>query len=262
MFFSWMRSRRRRSIAEQPFPSAWSDILRRAVRQVDWLSDEERGRLHAWVAVFLAEKRFEGCGGMRITTEVQLAVAGQAALTTLGFVDAFYPSLRSILIYPGDYLVQRSVPLGGGGALEWQEARLGETWAEGSMALSWPRVAGGGRLREGPRNVVIHECAHLLDLEDGAIDGVPPLPCRREDWIADIRDCRDRFEALLDAGKPTPLDDYAAESAAEFFAVASECFFQDPHRLARHDGLLYDRLTEAWGQDPRQRVPLRASPGR
>ncbi|MFM8537360.1 MAG: zinc-dependent peptidase, partial [Planctomycetaceae bacterium] len=44
---------------------------------------------------------------------------------------------------------------------------------------------------------------------------------------------------------------------AEFFAVASECFFQDPHRLVRHDALLYARLTEAWCQDPRQRVPPR-----
>lgn len=236
-------------------------MLRRTVRHVNWLDDEERGRLQAWVAVFLDEKRFEGCGGMRITTEVRLSVAGQAALTALGCGGVFYPSLRSVLVYPGDYLVRRSVPLGGGGELEWHEARLGETWAGGSMALSWPRVADGGLLRDGPRSVVIHECAHLLDLEDGVIDGVPPVPGSRRAWVDAMRGCRQRFEERLDAGRNTPLDDYAAESDAEFFAVASECFFQDPHRLARYDDVLYARLKEAWGQDPRRWVPVRGPAG-
>jgi Mlc titration factor MtfA (ptsG expression regulator) len=125
-------------------------------------------------------------------------------------------------------------------------------------------VLAGGRLRDGPRSVVIHECAHLLDLEDGAIDGVPPLADhgRRRAWIARARECRDRFEDALDEGRATPFDDYAAESDAEFFAVASECFFQDPHRLARHDAALYELLGEAWNQDPRGRVPARTARSR
>jgi len=257
MLLAWLRSRRRRAIAERPFPGAWSDLLRRTIRQVGWLSDDERGRLQAWVAVFLAETRFEGCAGLEISDEIRLSIAGQAGLTALGFAGAFYPSLRSILVYPGDYLSRRSVPLGGGGELEWQERRLGETWAGGSMVLAWPRVVDGGRMRDGPRSVVVHECAHQFDLLDGEIDGAPPLPGGRAGWIGDMSVCRDRFDAALAAGRVTPLDDYAAESAAEFFAVASECFFQDPHRLERYDGLLFARLREAWRQDPRQRVPHR-----
>jgi Mlc titration factor MtfA (ptsG expression regulator) len=257
MLLSWLRSRRRRAIAERPFPAAWTETLRRSVRQVSWLSDDDRGRLQAWVAVFLAEKRFEGCGGMEVTDDVRLAVAGQVGLTALGFAEAFYPTLHSILVYPGDYVVPKSVPIGGGAELQWHEPRLGETWSGGSMVLSWPRVVEGGRMRDGPRSVVIHECAHLFDMVDGEVDGVPPVPGPRGEWADDVRRCRERFEAALDDGRATAFDDYAAESDGEFFAVASECFFQDPHRLVRHDELLYRRLSEAWRQDPRQRVPPR-----
>jgi len=261
MLLSWMRSRRRRAIAEQPFPGAWRDILRRCVKQTQWLADAEAERLRRWVAVFVAEKRFEGCRGLEITDEVRVAIAGQAALVALGFDGEWFDGLKSVLVYPGDYLVPRSTPLDGGGELTWQEARLGETWSGGSMVLSWPGVLDGGRLRDGPRSVVIHECAHLVDLLDGDIDGVPPLPAaQRGTWVAGMAACRERFEDALDDGRSTAFDEYAAESDTEFFAVASECFFQDPHRLVRHDRELYELLQAAWRQDPKTRVPV--SPGR
>ena len=259
MLFSWLRSRRRRAIAERPFPSAWLTILRRLCRQFEWLTEEERARLLRWIAVFVEEKRFEGCRGLEITDEIRVTVAAQAGLTALGFETEFYPRLVTVLVYPGDYVVPRSTPLAGGGELEWQEARLGETWAGGSMVLSWPRVVDGGRMRDGQRSVVIHECAHLFDLVDGDIDGVPPLPAgeSRGEWAARLDDCRARFEDALDEGRTTAFDEYAAEGEGEFFAVASECFFQDPHRLLRHDRDLYELLKTAWRQDPRSRVPPR-----
>ena len=115
----------------------------------------------------------------------------------------------------------------------------------------------GGRLRDGPRSVVIHEFAHLVDALDGDIDGVPPLPdLDREAWLNGIAAAQERFEAALDEGRATAFDDYAAESDVEFFAVASECFFQDPHRLFRFDKTLYGLLEQAWRQDPKARVPM------
>ena len=264
MLFSWLRARRRRALGDRPFPPAWHDILARLVKQVQWLDETERERLHRWILVFLGEKRFEGCRGQAITDEVRVAIAAQAGLVTLGLADEHFDTLRSVLVYPGDYLVPRSTPLDGGGELEWKEARLGETWAGGSMVLSWPGVVAGGRLRDGPRSVVIHECAHLIDLLDGEIDGIPPVGPRPacEAWRAAFADCRARFEEALDDGRTTAFDEYAAESAAEFFAVASECFFQDPHRLVRHDRQLYGLLQEAWRQDPQARVPARPARGR
>jgi Mlc titration factor MtfA (ptsG expression regulator) len=256
--FGWLRSRRRRSIRARPWPPVWDDILRRNLRQMQWLADDERERLQTWIAIFVAEKRFEGCRGMEIDDEVRVSIAGQAGLIVLGMPDEFFDRLQSVLVYPGDYFGKRSTPLDGGGELLWKEPRLGETWNGGSMVLSWPRVVEGGRLRDGPRSVVIHECAHLVDLLDGEIDGIPPLPradVRR--WRETIADCRDRFDDLLDEGRGVAFDDYAAESPAEFFAVASECFFQDPHRLLRHDATLYELLAEAYRQDPAKRVPVR-----
>jgi Mlc titration factor MtfA (ptsG expression regulator) len=260
MIFRWLRARRRRSILERPFPAAWMTILRRLVKHVEWLSEDEQARLRDWIAIFVAEKRFEGCRGQEITDEVKVAIAGQAAVVALGFADEFFAPLQSVLVYPGDYVVPRSTPLAGGGELEWQEARLGETWSGGSMVLAWPRVVDGGRLRDGPRNVVIHECAHLIDMRDGEIDGIPPLPSGvdRRAWAATFATCQERFEQALDEGRTTAFDDYAAEGDGEFFAVATECFFQDPHRLLRHDRELYNLLTTAWRQDPRLRVPARA----
>lgn len=255
---TWLRSRRRRAILERPFPSAWREILRTGVRQADWLGEDETARLLGWIAVFLDEKRFEGCGGLEVTDEVRVVIAAQAGLVALGLPDLWFDGLKSVLVYPGDYLVPRSTPLGGGGELQWQEARLGETWSGGSMVLSWSGVRAGGRMRDGPRSVVIHECAHLVDLLDGEIDGVPLLPkatARR--WREAMAGCRGRFDELLDEGRSVAFDDYAAESPAEFFAVASECFFQDPHRLARQDATLYGLLAEAYRQDPLARVPLR-----
>ena len=257
MLLSWMRARRRRAIAEQPFPGAWHDILRHGVKQAQWLDEAETDRLRSWVAVFVAEKHFEGCGGLEITDEVRVTIAGQAGLVTLGFEGEWFDALKSVLVYPGDYIVPRSTPLEGGGELEWREARVGETWSGGSMVLSWPGVLDGGRVRDGPRSVVIHECAHLVDAIDGDIDGIPPLPAvGRQEWITGIAACRARFGEALDDGRSTAFDEYAAESDAEFFAVASECFFQDPHRLVRHDRTLYDLLSVAWRQDPRSRMPI------
>ena len=259
MLFSWLKARRRRRLRERPFPPDWHELLRRCVRQVEWLAPDERRRLEGWLLVFLAEKRFEGCGGLAITDEVRLSVAGQAGVAALGLGGEQFDRLRSILVHPGDFRVPTSASLGGDVELEWREERLGETWTGGSMALSWPDVVAGGRMRDGPRAVVIHEFAHQLDALDGEIDGVPPLPpARARTWVAECAACRDRFAATLDEGRATAFDDYADESPAEFFAVASECFFQDPHRLVRHDHPLYDLLTEAWHQDPRARVPQRA----
>jgi Mlc titration factor MtfA (ptsG expression regulator) len=256
--FGWLRSRRRRAIRARPWPAEWDTILDRNVRQVAWLDDDQQRRLRAWVAVFVAEKRFEGCGGQKIDDEVRVSIAGQAGIMVLGMPEEHFDRLVSVLVYPGDYVVPRSTPLAGGGELEWREPRLGETWQGGSMVLAWPRVVEGGRLRDGPRSVVIHECAHAIDMLDGEIDGVPPLEsaAARRAWIRGIGDCRGRFDEALDEGRFVAFDDYAAEGAGEFFAVASECFFQDPHRLFRYDRELYALMQEAWRQDPRSRLPV------
>jgi Mlc titration factor MtfA (ptsG expression regulator) len=256
--FSWLRSWRRRAIRENPFPAAWEEILRRSFRQASWLREDELQRLREWIAVFVAEKRFEGCGSFEVTDEARILIAAQAGLVVLGFPEQFFDRLQSVLVYPSDYLGPKSTPLGGGGELEWQEARAGETWSGGSMVLAWSGVRDGARMRAGPRSVVIHEVAHLVDLLTGEMNGVPPLASRAAsiEWQHRMAGCRERYDTMIDEGRNLPFDDYAAESPVEFFAVTTECFFQDPHRLARYDQALYDLLVEAYHQDPRARVPV------
>ena len=253
----WLRGRRRRALRDRTFPPVWDDLLARSMRQYAWLDEAERGRLKEFVAIWLEEKRFEGCRGMRITDEVRVSIAGQAGLATLGLEGEYFDHLKSVLVYPTDYAAEKSVPLGGGGEIVTREERLGETWSGGSIVFSWPRVVQGGRMRDGPRSVVIHECAHAFDLLDGEIDGVPPIgsPRARQRWAMSLAGCFERFLDALDEGRPTLLDDYAAEGLSEFFAVSSEAFFQEPHRLWRSDEELCVLLAEAWRQDPRRRVP-------
>lgn len=257
MLFSWWRARSRRRVGLKPFPAAWDDFLRRGVRQVEWLSAAEAVRLRRWILVFLAEKRFSGCRGLAVSDEMRVTIAAQAGLATLGFDDLWFDRLVSIVVHPGEHRARRSEPLAGGGELEWEEERVGQA-APDCLMLSWPDTVDGGRLRDGPRSVVIHECAHLFDGLDGAMDGIPPLPAGlAAGWAAALQACRRRFETALDEGRSTAFDEYAAESEVEFFAVASECFFQDPHRLLRHDRELYGLLATAWRQDPASRVPRR-----
>ncbi|MEI8317769.1 MAG: zinc-dependent peptidase, partial [Planctomycetia bacterium] len=100
MIFSWLRARRRRSIRARPFPAAWEEILPRVCRQAAWLDEADARRWREWIAVFLAEKRFEGCGGQAVDDDVRLAIAGQAGLVALGFPDELFDRLKSILVYP------------------------------------------------------------------------------------------------------------------------------------------------------------------
>ena len=253
MLFSWLRSRRRRALAAAPFPVAWERFLVSGVRQSAWLSLDEGQLLRGIVAVLLAEKRFEGCGGLVVDDEIRVVTAGQMALTALGLSVDLFDRLGSVLLYPGDFKAPRSETLGSGIDIEWREPLEGEVSTTGAMALSWPRVRAGGRLRDGARALVVHETAHLLDGRDGEIDGLPGGSGAGQE--EEFARCREHYVEVLDEGRAVPFDDYAVTSPAEFFAVASECFFQDPHLLWRFDQRLYDLLATAWRQDPRRRVP-------
>ena len=135
MLFSWWRSRRRKGIRAKPFPSEWDDLLRRLCRQAGWLSATEQRTLQEWIAVFVAEKRFEGCGGLQISDEVKVAIAAQAGLMTLGWnAGSFYfDSLQTLLVYPGDYVGRKATPLEG--AANWSGRSRG--WERPGPAGAW-----------------------------------------------------------------------------------------------------------------------------
>ncbi|MEX0702756.1 MAG: M90 family metallopeptidase [Planctomycetales bacterium] len=256
MIFSWWRSRRRRRIFARPFPDDWRDGLREDFPQYAWLDDAERSRLERIAQVLVAEKYWEGCAGFEIDDRVRVAIAAQAAMLLLGFDDAYYDSLTTVLVYPDTYVAPDAHMPGGGLVIEGHSPRLGEAWHRGPVILSWPDVLDGARIPDDGHNVVFHEFAHVLDMEDGLVDGTPRLGDRRlaAEWAAVMSDAQARLRRAARRGTRTFLDDYGTRDEAEFFAVATESFFEQPERMARNDQALYDLLSRFYRQDPIRRV--------
>ncbi len=250
--FGLFKNRRRERLRSQPLPEGWTRIIDRNVPLVRSLSEEDRRELHGHMRVFLAEKHFEGCGGLELTDEIKVTIAAQACLLLLHRATDYYSRLVTILVYPRAYVGHSVQPLGGGAVIEGEVGRLGEAWQSGVVVLSWDDVqAGASDIHDG-HNVVLHEFAHQLDQEDGSADGAPILE-RRSQYVAWARVLGAEYAQLRDDrdhGRKSVLDDYGATNPAEFFAVATECFFEKPARLRRKHPELYEELKEYYQQDP------------
>lgn len=256
MLFSWLKKRRRRQILAKPFPAQWIGYLERNVPQYRLLSPAEQAKLRDDVQIFIAEKHWEGCGGLTMTDEIRVTIAAQACLLVLAMDGEFYDRVPSILVYPAGYRVPESVQRGTGVIDQAGEGRLGESWYRGPVVLSWADVLAEGRTPGRGHNLVFHEFAHQLDMLDGPADGTPPLPdadhYRR--WQSVMTDEFRHLVQQSEHGQATLLDTYGAQNEAEFFAVATECFFDRPEALARRHSRMYDLLRDYYRQDPARRV--------
>ena len=234
-----------------PFPDRWRDVLHRDVPHHQLLTADEQATLRDAMRVLIAELRWEGCGGLAITDAMKVLVAAQACYMVLGLsVDALR-HVRTVLLYPGAYVDPRAER--GVDGLVFREVRVGESWSQGSVVLSWPEVRAGARRANDGRNLVFHEFAHQLDF---LLDGTPPLARRadRRQWQAVMGREYERLCAAADAGRPTLLDHYGASSTPEFLAVAVECFFERPVEMRQRHAELYALLLAAFRQDPAVRV--------
>jgi len=235
-----------------PLPPDWLAIVERNVPYYRMLPPQDQAELQGLIQVFLAEKRFEGLGGLEITDEIRLTIAAQACILLLRRKTDFYPLLVSILVYPQAYVapVQRRAP--GGVVSEGVQPLAGQTWDKGSLVVSWHDVVrGAANIRDG-RNVVFHEFAHQLDTETGTADGTPSLPDASM-YAAWARTFGREYKALIrdiEQNRPTLIDSYGAISPAEFFAVATEFFFERPVQLRERHGELYKLLKMFYLQDP------------
>lgn len=236
----------------RPFPPEWRAILERALPRVARLADRDRATLERLIRVFLAGKRFEGAAGLRVTDEMRLTIAAQACLLVLATAADPYPDLFSIIVYPHEYLAAQRVRDPVGVVSEGLQVRQGETAARGAVVLSWDAARAGAAGPNGGRNVVFHEFAHLLDAESGGFDGAPPLGhAGAVQWSRTMRAAFHALEADVAAGVAGALDPYAASSPAEFFAVATERFFQDPHGMAADLPDVFRLLSAYYRQDSR-----------
>jgi len=249
----WLKNRRRARVLAEPFPAGWWEVLERNVPLVSRLDPAERQTLKDKVRIFLAEKRFEGCGGLELTDEMRVTIAGQACALLLHLDEPdVFPTIESVLVYPSAYRVP-SVPRPGGIVLD-EVARAGESWQQGTLVLAWDQVL---RSAHDPRhNLVLHEFAHALDQEDGAADGAPRLPARSmyAPWARVLGAEYEQLTRAIHEGKPTSIDPYGATSPAEFFAVVTEAFFGRPVELRSRHPALYEQLAAFYRQDPASRA--------
>ncbi|MGE3107298.1 MAG: zinc-dependent peptidase [Phycisphaerales bacterium] len=255
-----LSKRRRKRVRARPFPEAWLAILRARVPYFRCLTPEDQAELTDHIKVFLAEKTFEGCGGLIMTDEIRVTIAAQACVLLLHRETDYYPDLWTILVYPSGYVAPARTPMLNGVVLEGSELRAGESWHRGSLVLSWRDVLAGSAQPCDGNNVVFHEFAHQLDSESGAVEGAPALEGRSA-YAAWARVLGREFQALiadLRQHRPTLLSAYAAKNPAEFFAVVTEVFFERPHELRGRHPELYEQFRQFYRQDPASRVPCEA----
>jgi len=242
----WWQARRRERLRAQPFPAAWRRILRRRVPLVARLPAPLQLRLKRHMQVFLAEKPLIGCQGLVVDDDMRVAVAAQACLLLLGHERPdYFPGLRQVLLYPGAFVVDRVQAVGAGVQQDQRRVLAGESWQQGQVILSWADVVQGGAIADDGRNVVLHEFAHQLDQQTGAANGAPaqghPALARR--WAQVMGAAYAQLHHTLAQGLPSVLSDYGATDEAEFFAVATEVFFEQPEALATEYPDLYGELS-------------------
>jgi Mlc titration factor MtfA (ptsG expression regulator) len=241
---------RRKKLGAQPIPDAWRSIVEKNVPYAAMLQADDRHELEGLVQIFLAEKRFEGCGGLIVTDEMRVTIAAQACLLLLHRQNDMYPGLDTILIYPHPYRAHEERRMGAV-IVESDGARLGESWTRGVVVLAWDHVRAATHPADG-HNLVLHEFAHQLDAEAGSMDGAPALTgsSRYEAWARVLGAEYAALAERLRQGRAGDIDPYGSTSPAEFFAVVTEMFFEKPVQLAGRHKELYAELVAFYRQDP------------
>jgi Mlc titration factor MtfA (ptsG expression regulator) len=248
----YLRALRRKHLMKAPFPAAWNKILKRNVSLYRRLPAVLRRQLQGHIRVLLAEKNFEGCGGLEMSDEIKVTIAAQAGILLLNRKPRYYPRLNSILVYPGTFVSKDIMPLGDQAYLEGETESLGESWKRGTLILAWDAVKHAAREVHGNHNVVLHEFAHQLDQENGTADGAPPLE-RSAHYAAWARVLGNEYRKLqreTRQGIQSVMDEYGATDPAEFFAVATETFFERPLAMQRRHRELYATLVDYYRLDP------------
>jgi Mlc titration factor MtfA (ptsG expression regulator) len=216
------------------------------------LPEDDRRELQGHVQVFLAEKHFEGCGGLALSDEIRVTIAAHACVLLLHRETDIFPRLITILVYPSAYVASTTESIGGGVIFESEQVRLGEAWKGGVVVLSWKEVRGIARGTDPGKNLVLHEFAHQLDMEDGSAEGTPLLASAGQyaTWKEVLEWEYQRLRRDSELGRYSVLDKYGATNPAEFFAVATEAFFEKSVLLSRRHPELYQQLKDYYHQDP------------
>jgi Mlc titration factor MtfA (ptsG expression regulator) len=254
IFGPLLAARRRRQALARPLPGDVAALADRNVPARRRLPAPLRARHDSLLSAFLAEKDFVGCNGLEVTDEIRATIAALACLLVLGR-RGHYDALHSVLVYPAPFWVEDEVEDEAGVVEKRRRVLSGEAWESSRIILSWEDVLEAARHPGEGYNVALHEFAHYLDAEGLGLAAPPPTAAdgrirSLDTWAGDLVG---EFDSLLDAvdrGEYTFLDPYAAEDEAEFFAVATEDFFERPAELKAAHPRLYALLQEFYALDP------------
>lgn len=230
---------------------------------LDWLDAPGRARLRELSSLFLSQKQFSTAHELVLTDEICVAIAAQAALPVLNLGLEFYRGWVGVIVYPGEFVIRKTVEDEDGVVHEVVQDASGEAWEGGPVLLSWEDV----KLSDGhgAYNVVIHEFAHKIDMLAGDADGRPPLIRRLHpdlsprEWEDIFDNAYDRFCRRVDGiperrwtqfAETSLIDPYAADHPSEFFAVCSEALFVTPREFESEYPELYRLLARYYRQDP------------
>jgi MtfA peptidase len=242
---------RRKRLKKKPFPLHWVAVIEQDFPLYKRLPQDFKKQLHGHIHVFLTEKNFIGCGGLQMTDEIKLAIAAQACLLLLHEKGNYFAQLKDILVYPSAFIANSISPFGNS-YLEGKEVKIGESWARGTIVLSWENIKYDALNWQDGHNVILHEFAHQLDQENGPANGVPTLG-NRSAYTRWSRVFTQEYHELcrqVQQGKKTVIDEYGATNPAEFFAVATETFFEKPKQMQAMHPKLYAELKCYYKSDP------------
>ncbi|PCJ51171.1 MAG: hypothetical protein COA74_01215 [Gammaproteobacteria bacterium] len=246
-----LRERGREKVRSQIFPKTWRKILRRNVPYFHTMPADMQLQLKQHILVFIHEKNFMGFEGIDIDDEIQVTIAAQACLLLLNRKADYYPKLKSIYVYPAAFITKHPTKDAAGVVHEQRRVLSGESWELGKVILSWKDTIDGADIVDDGRNVVIHEFAHQLDQETGSANGAPFLKHKtRRCWSDVLSKEFDRLVSRTARGETTLLDKYGATNPAEFFAVATEVFFEKPKEMQHYHANLYSQLKGLYQVDP------------
>ena len=252
LYPTWRRKHRRQLLRQKPFPKAWRKLLQQRWPLYRALPADLQQELRRQIQRFIAEVEFVGCDGLSVTEPMQVLIAAQACLLTLKLPVNDYPGLRQVLVYPRAFWVLHTHPDEHGLVHGGREARVGESWDEGQVILAWDETRDSARIPDDAFNVVLHEFAHQLDAENGLTNGAPELGSaqRHARWAEVMRQAFVELQAQVARGEETVLDPYGASEPAEFFAVATEAFFERGQDLRQTQPAVYAELAGFYHVDP------------
>ena len=233
----FLRKRRRKRLLAEPISSIWRRTLQEHFAHYRFLGPAQRTKLENTARIIESETYWEGCGGLELDDRMQILISANAALLVLENQAGYFEHVTSVIVYPAGVVVKDSHR--GDGIVAGETPILGQARFRGPIILSWSDALYGSQ-QLGARNVVLHEFAHALDMMGGVVDGTPPMDASlRARWAEVCQHEYDTLKSHIENGMRTAIDPYGATNPAEFFAVVTEHFFEQPH-------VLHDAHPELW----------------